>query len=66
MALVNGSSQLAGGLSEEKMPTETVRGLLTSLHGAIEKTSNKQLQFVEPLSYRVQVAAGLNYFVKVS
>lgn len=60
------SLQMVGGLREEKAADEEVRNLVSKMKSQVEKLSNKTYKSLEPISYRTQVVAGMNYFIKVS
>lgn len=58
---------VVGGLSDDTKPANNeVRELVNSFKGEIEQETNKKYKTIEPLTYKTQVVAGLNYFIKVS
>lgn len=60
------SAQMLGGLHDEKPADEEVRKIVTSVQGQLEKEAKEKYKSLEPISYRKQIVAGANYFVKVS
>ncbi|KAF4667346.1 Methyltransferase-like protein 17, mitochondrial [Perkinsus olseni] len=58
---------MCGGLGEAMAADDTVRSLCNKVRPAIEQSnkSNAALSEFEPISYRSQVVAGTNYFVKI-
>lgn len=59
-------NQLVGGLHEEREADEEVRKVLSNIHKDFERMSDRRFKSLEPISYRKQIVAGANYFVKVS
>lgn len=60
------SAQLLGGLHDEKPVDEEVRKVVTSVQGQFEREAKEKYKSLEPISYRKQIVAGANYFVRVS
>lgn len=59
-------AQTPGGLSPgEKAPTETIEGFMNTLKDEINSISPSKFKSLKPLSYKDQVVAGMNYYVKV-
>lgn len=57
---------LPGGLGDEQPADDHVRGVVASVKDQIQKKFPREYLNIEPISYRTQVVAGRNYFVKVS
>lgn len=60
------SSQLVGGLNDERAADERIRNVVQSVRPDFERRYEHEISSLEPLSYRTQVVSGMNYFVKVS
>lgn len=59
--------QLLGGLSDDVKPAdEMVQQLVDSFKDEIEQRTNQKYKTLDAISYKTQVVAGLNYFIKVS
>lgn len=59
--------QLLGGLSDDVKPAdEGVQSLVDSFKSEIEEKTGHKYKTLQAISYKTQVVAGLNYFVKVS
>ena len=56
---------MTGGLGDEKEMTNDVKELTIALKSEAEKSLNETFSKFEPLSFKSQVVAGVNYFVKV-
>lgn len=56
---------LLGGKSAEKPIDDEIRTLVATQRGAIEAKANKTFTQFTPVSYRTQVVAGTNVFVKI-
>ncbi|KAF4709440.1 Methyltransferase-like protein 17, mitochondrial, partial [Perkinsus olseni] len=67
LILMTSMRTMCGGLGEAMAVNDTVRSLCNKVRPAIEQsnTSNAALSEFEPISYRSQVVAGTNYFVKI-
>ena len=59
-------SQLCGGKSSDKQPDAEISDLVKDNNDAILKAAGVSSGTIVVKSYRTQVVAGLNYFVKVS
>lgn len=55
---------MCGGLAEERQMDESVKTIVINLQSKIEQKLGRKLETLEPVSYRSQVVAGTNYFVK--
>lgn len=60
------SAQMLGGLHDEKPTDDEVRKVVSSVHSQLEDAAKQKYVSVEPISYRKQIVAGANYFIKVS
>ena len=58
--------QVEGGLGRIHNGDETVNGIVADIKAELERQSGLSIRSLEVLSYRHQVVAGSNYFVKVS
>lgn len=58
--------QTLGGLDEERPADEQIKEIIASVSKEMERKYPAQFSSIEPLSYRTQLVAGMNYFVKVS
>ncbi|EER19631.1 Cystatin B, putative [Perkinsus marinus ATCC 50983] len=60
-------SPICGGLSEARPVSDSVRRLCEQLRPAMEQSNKANTAFseFEPISYKSQVVAGTNYFVKI-
>mmetsp|Transcript_8824 Transcript_8824/g.25701 ORF Transcript_8824/g.25701 Transcript_8824/m.25701 type:complete len:102 (+) Transcript_8824:46-351(+) len=56
---------MVGGLGPANPPDEEIRAIVTSLRGSVEDSKKVQYTAFEVHSYRSQVVAGTNYFIKV-
>lgn len=57
---------MVGGLGEERPANDEVRNIVSSVRKHMETKYPAEFTAIEPVSYKTQVVAGLNYFVKVS
>ena len=57
---------VVGGLGRIHNGDETVSGIVADIKAEFERQSGLSIRSLEVLSYRHQVVAGSNYFVKVS
>merc|ERR1711991_164565 len=57
---------MVGGLSEIKKKDDKVQKMINDLKKDIETKLEKQVSLLEVHSYKTQVVAGVNYFVKVN
>lgn len=55
---------MAGGLHNELEADDEIRRVVREVKAEFEQKSRRQIQDLEPISYRKQVVAGMNYFVK--
>lgn len=55
---------MLGGLSEKKIADESVENILKNLKSEIEIKIGKELIILKADSYKTQVVAGINYFIK--
>ena len=55
---------MLGGLSEKKVADESVQNILKNLKSDIELKIGKELINLQADSYKTQVVAGINYFIK--
>ena len=56
---------LCGGLGSEKPADDTVHSIVKQVKTQVEGALGKTLEQFKPISYKTQVVAGVNYFVKV-
>lgn len=57
---------LPGGLSDEMSADDGTRALLKKVDSDIRKQYPGEIESIEPISYRTQIVAGMNFFIKVS
>ena len=57
---------MVGGLHDEREPDEEIRNVVRNIHHDFEKLSKRDYKSLDVVSYRKQIVAGANYFVKVS
>lgn len=55
-----------GGLEDEQPADDEVRQVLASIENHVRSKFSAGFTKIEPLSYRTQVVAGKNYYIKVS
>lgn len=55
-----------GGLEDEKPADEHIDGIMKQAMDKLKARYPGGFKSMEPISYRTQVVAGMNYFVKVS
>lgn len=60
------SDPVVGGLDEERPVTNEVRKVLASVEHHLKKKLPDGYSELKPISYRTQLVAGRNYFVRVS
>lgn len=60
------SGIVTGGLGSAKEANPKISEIVQKIKPALESKSGKTFESLEPLSYKTQVVAGTNYFVKVS
>lgn len=53
-------------MGDEKPADDAVRDVLKRVHSQVEKKVGKTYESLNPIGYRTQVVAGMNYFIKVS
>ncbi|KAL9641443.1 hypothetical protein ABK040_013369 [Willaertia magna] len=56
---------MAGGLHNAQPADQEVQNVVDAVKGEVESKLNKKLNKFQAISYRSQVVAGMNYFVKV-
>jgi len=57
---------LCGGISDsDEQATPEIQGLISQIKAEVAGKMNAALEVFEAISYRSQVVAGRNYFVKV-
>ncbi|CAB4003956.1 cystatin-B [Paramuricea clavata] len=59
------SGQMCGGLGEKKQATAETQKLIDSVRSAAETKAGQTFEKYEAISFKSQVVAGTNYFVKV-
>lgn len=59
-------AQVPGGLEDELPADEHVNNIVSSVQDEIQSKFPREMASITPVSYRTQVVAGLNYFIKVS
>ncbi|XP_072420638.1 cystatin-B-like [Chiloscyllium punctatum] len=55
-----------GGASDVAAVTSEIQDIVESLKSAVEQKLNRSLNVYRAISYRSQVVAGTNYFIKVA
>jgi len=55
---------ITGGLSDTKKPDEHIEKIVNTIKSEIEERINKTLNILTVHSYKTQVVAGTNYFIK--
>nr|XP_022304750.1 cystatin-A-like isoform X2 [Crassostrea virginica] len=55
-----------GGLTELKPADAEILAITIEVKDAVEEKVGKKLETYSPVSYKTQVVAGINYFVKVN
>jgi hypothetical protein len=55
---------MVGGLGEERLADEEVRAVIEKVREEIQARYPEPFARVEPVSYKVQIVAGKNYFIK--
>ena len=55
-----------GGLDDEIPADDNIRKIVNSVQPHLKSKYPREFHHVEPISYRSQVVAGMNYFVKVA
>ncbi|XP_063415017.1 cystatin-A2-like [Mytilus trossulus] len=56
---------IAGGLSDVEQPNEEVTRIVADLKGEIEDQIGEKLNNFKVVSFKRQVVAGTNYFIKI-
>ncbi|KAM6475010.1 cystatin-B-like [Liasis olivaceus] len=56
---------LCGGASELKAATEETQQIIQEIKSQLEEKESRNFDIFEAVSYRTQVVAGTNYFIKV-
>ncbi|XP_043533842.1 leukocyte cysteine proteinase inhibitor 1-like [Chiloscyllium plagiosum] len=59
------ATQLVGGLTEPAAVTEEIQAIVQFLKPLVLERLNKPLHVYHAISYRSQLVAGMNYFIKV-
>lgn len=54
-----------GGLDKERPADDHVRKIVSSANDALKREFGDELVKIEPVSYKTQLVAGMNYFVRV-
>lgn len=57
---------MVGGLHDEKPVDEEIKKVLSGVQSDFEKMAKREYKSLRPLSYRKQIVAGANYFIRVS
>lgn len=57
---------IPGGLDDEVPADDNIRKIVSSLQSHFKSKYPREFHRIEPVSYRSQVVAGMNYFVKVA
>ena len=57
---------IPGGLSDTKNKDDTIQNIVNNFRNEIQKKVKKEFNKFEAHSYKTQVVAGTNYFVKVN
>lgn len=57
---------MCGGTSDAKPADAEIQAIINEVKGAVEDKVGKKLDTYTPVSYKTQVVAGTNYFVKVN
>lgn len=61
-----GREMLSGGLAGPREANDEVRAVVEKAKPLLEKETKTEYEFIQVLSYKPQIVAGKNYFVKVS
>lgn len=57
---------MCGGTSDAKPADAEIQAIINEVKSAVEDKVGKKLDTYTPVSYKTQVVAGTNYFVKVN
>ena len=57
---------IPGGLSDTKNKDDTIQNIVNNFRNEIQEKVKKEFNKFEAHSYKTQVVAGINYFVKVN
>lgn len=66
LAAPRNAGGIPGGLGPEQEVDDELRQVVRKAHSMLQEKFGAGVERLEPLSYRSQVVAGMNYFVKVS
>ncbi|GAB1601913.1 cystatin-B-like [Argonauta hians] len=58
-------SRMCGGLSEKKDSCEEIEKLCNEIKCLVVEKLNREIVIYEPLYYKQQIVAGMNYFIKI-
>lgn len=61
-----GREMLSGGLAAAHEANDEVKAVVEKAKPLLEKETKTEYEFIKVLSYKPQIVAGKNYFVKVS
>ena len=56
---------MIGGFTKTRPATEEVQNIVSEVQGQVQSRLNVQFDRFQAVSYRSQVVAGVNYFIKV-
>ncbi|XP_062983447.1 leukocyte cysteine proteinase inhibitor 1-like [Elgaria multicarinata webbii] len=59
------AERMTGGLSDPDQVTSEVRDIANQVKSQLEEKANAKYSYFEAVSFRKQVVAGTNYFIKV-
>eukprot|EP01112_Ceratiomyxa_fruticulosa_P016896 TRINITY_DN516_c0_g2_i1.p1 TRINITY_DN516_c0_g2~~TRINITY_DN516_c0_g2_i1.p1 ORF type:complete len:115 (+),score=15.78 TRINITY_DN516_c0_g2_i1:228-572(+) len=65
LSVISVAHSLPGGLSHTKHADAKVISIAESVRADLESKVNHHFEIFDPISYRTQVVAGKNYFIKV-
>lgn len=64
-SIMAAQQKMTGGIGEVKEATEEVQSLLDQVKSDVEEAGGKTFETFTAVSFKTQVVAGVNYFVKV-